>query len=136
DADPVAVIAPGENAVTVGLVGRRNRGALAVAIAKLLNVDRHIDRQSPAPGPTVVWSPGDVGVAVSAVRVQHAVAPPGAIGNMSQNRSEDRDFTGTLQALCLQALCLQASCALAFPPGALLCYTSRCTWRTVAGALP
>src|SRR6266511_1103686 len=97
DADAIAVVAPGEDAMGVGLFWRGDPCSLALAIAELLDVDRYIYREPPAPGPTIVRPLGDVGICGSAMRAQHAIPPSDAVRGVFQNRSEDRHFAHTLQ---------------------------------------
>jgi hypothetical protein len=77
--------------MAVGLVRRGNGCALPRTIAKLFDIDRHIDRQALATGPTVVGSLGNVGVVVSAMRVQHAVTPFTAMGGSAKNQGNVRE---------------------------------------------
>src|SRR5262245_55300344 len=72
--------------MTVSLIRRGNGCSLAFAIAKLLDIDCHVDRQALAARPTVVGSRGNVGVVVSAMREQHALNPFSTIGRQGTGR--------------------------------------------------
>ena len=45
DPDAIAIVAPGENAVAVGLIGWGNGGPFAGPIAELFDIQGDIDRQ-------------------------------------------------------------------------------------------
>ena len=44
DPDAIAIVAPGENAVTLGLIGRGNGRSFPGPIAELFDIEGHVDR--------------------------------------------------------------------------------------------
>ena len=77
DADPIAVIAPREDAVAVRLVRRRDGRALALAEAELLYVDGDIDGKTSPVRPVVDRAGGDVGIGITTVCANHDNLDPG-----------------------------------------------------------
>jgi len=74
DPDPIAVVAPAEDAVALRLVGRRDGRALPDAKAERLDVERDVDGETTTAGPGVIGTRRDVRVVVSTVRRQHDVS--------------------------------------------------------------
>jgi hypothetical protein len=64
DADTVAIVAPGENAVGIGLLWRRDPSSLTFVVAELFDVDGDIYGQPFATGPIIVRPLGDVRVGI------------------------------------------------------------------------
>ena len=84
DADPIAVIAPREDAVAVRLVRRRDGRALALAEAELLDVDRDVDGETGPVRPVVDRAGGDVGIGITTVGANHDDLDPGRRRELSR----------------------------------------------------
>src|SRR5262249_1098313 len=91
DPNAIAIIAPGENAMTVGLIGGSYGRPFPGPVAELFDVEGHIDRQPCVCRPTVVWACRNIGVVVAAVSMEHQV-PPRRM--MSRMRPNGRPYVG------------------------------------------